>query len=487
MTYLRPHTVLALLFATSLAPRTSSTTAVPSISGLTPSSAIVGTNGLRVTVNGANFARTSVVRWKGVDRPTTFVSVSQLQVDIPAADLGTVGTAQVTVFTPGGNGGTSNVATFTAGNPLPVLATFAPQVAMAGGEPFGLVVVGSNFVAGSVVQWNGVARQTTFQGTTRLSASISSSDLANEGTAQIKVFTPPPLGGSSATASVLIAVHRPTITSLDPASRNFGLARGLTMRVAGRNFIRSAVVRWNGQPRATTWVSPTQLTAVIPDRDVDSLVPVSVTVLQTVAAAQRESAPTAFAITYPLPSITGHSPSRLDIGVPIPLFAISGTGFTKQSVVTLNGRQVSMSPDAPYTTLSTGTRIFIPTTDPPGQGVITVTNPAPGGGTATFGFPLRYPPPMLSSLTPSTVAPGRGAFTLVVKGMWFRQGYQVRWNGSPRPTTYVGFNELRVAISAADIARVGVATIDLQDAALFGSSANKMTLSIAYPAIMVPR
>src|SRR5688500_7106532 len=179
---------------------------VPSIASLSPTSAIVGANGVRLTVNGAGFARTSVVRWKGVDRPTTFVGTGQLQADIPAADLGTLGAAQVTVFNQGGNGGLSNVSSFTVGNPLPVLASVSPSPAMAGGEPFNLVLAGSNFVAGTVVRWNGVARQTTFLSSTRVMASIPASDVATAGTAQIRAFTPAPLGGSSAAVSLAVAV-----------------------------------------------------------------------------------------------------------------------------------------------------------------------------------------------------------------------------------------------------------------------------------------
>lgn len=65
-----------------------------------------------LTVNGSNFVSNSVVRWEGLDRATTFVSNTQLQAAISAADIATPGNRQVTVFNPAPGGGTSTPLTF---------------------------------------------------------------------------------------------------------------------------------------------------------------------------------------------------------------------------------------------------------------------------------------------------------------------------------------------------------------------------------------
>ncbi|MEK7831306.1 MAG: IPT/TIG domain-containing protein [Acidobacteriota bacterium] len=44
-----------------------------------------------LTVTGTNFVNTSVVRWKGTDRLTTFVSATQLTAQIPASAEKTCG------------------------------------------------------------------------------------------------------------------------------------------------------------------------------------------------------------------------------------------------------------------------------------------------------------------------------------------------------------------------------------------------------------
>jgi hypothetical protein len=88
---------------------------VPTITRLSPPSAAPGTSGFTLTVTGTNFVSTSVLRWNGADRATTYVSATQLTATIPSTDLLTAGTAQVTVFNPPPGGGTSNSMGFVIG------------------------------------------------------------------------------------------------------------------------------------------------------------------------------------------------------------------------------------------------------------------------------------------------------------------------------------------------------------------------------------
>lgn len=55
---------------------------------------------LTLTVQGAGFAPTSVVRWNGSNRPTTYVDSQTVTAVLPATDLDTVGTFTVTVHDP---------------------------------------------------------------------------------------------------------------------------------------------------------------------------------------------------------------------------------------------------------------------------------------------------------------------------------------------------------------------------------------------------
>ena len=85
--------------------------ATPTLTTLSPSSAVAGGPAFTLTVNGSNFVSGSVVRWNGANRTTTFVSATQLTAAITAADIAAAGSASVTVQNPGG--AVSNALTFT--------------------------------------------------------------------------------------------------------------------------------------------------------------------------------------------------------------------------------------------------------------------------------------------------------------------------------------------------------------------------------------
>jgi hypothetical protein len=93
-------------------PTATPTPGIPTITGLSPASTQAGGPGFTLIVNGTNFAPGSVVLWNSASRPTTFVGATQLSAAITAADIATVGSASITVFTPAPGGGTSNVLAF---------------------------------------------------------------------------------------------------------------------------------------------------------------------------------------------------------------------------------------------------------------------------------------------------------------------------------------------------------------------------------------
>ena len=64
-------------------------------------------------VNGSNFVSSSVVNWSGAALTTTYVSASQITAAVPAADIASAGTANITVTNPAPGGGTSGSVLFT--------------------------------------------------------------------------------------------------------------------------------------------------------------------------------------------------------------------------------------------------------------------------------------------------------------------------------------------------------------------------------------
>lgn len=66
-----------------------------------------------LAVHGQRFSRTSVMRWNGIDLPTTYQSGRRLLASVPAALASATGTASISVVTPGAGGGSSSSLPFT--------------------------------------------------------------------------------------------------------------------------------------------------------------------------------------------------------------------------------------------------------------------------------------------------------------------------------------------------------------------------------------
>ena len=150
--------------------------------------------------------------------------------------------------------------------PAPVISGLSPNSATAGGSAFTLTVNGSGFVNGSVVEWNGLAVATSYISANQLTASITASLIASQGSISVTVLN----AGASASNAVAFNIHppapaAPVISSLSPNSATSGGA-AFKLTVYGSGFsIGSNVDRWNGSWRLRpSYVSATQVTATIP-------------------------------------------------------------------------------------------------------------------------------------------------------------------------------------------------------------------------------
>ena len=289
----------------------------PTITSLSPSSAVAGSGGFTLTVNGTNFVSGATVNFNGTARTTTFVSSTQVTAAILASDVATAGTAPVTVTNPTPGGGTSNSLTFTitgTSNPTPTLASLSPNSVVAGSGAFTLTVNGTNFIRNSVVNFNGAARTTTYVSSTQLTAAILATDVATTGTAPVTVTNPTPGGGTSNSLTFTITAAPnpvPTLTSLSPSLATAG-SGAFTLTVNGTNFITTSVVNFNGNSRATTYVSATQLTAAILASDVASAGSAPVTVTNPSPGGGTSNSAT-FTINAAAP-VAGLSPTTLGFG-----------------------------------------------------------------------------------------------------------------------------------------------------------------------------
>ena len=352
-------------------------------------------------------------------------------------------------------------------NPLPAIGSLSPSSTPAGSGAMTLTVNGSGFVAGSVVQWNGSARGTTFLSPTQLQAAIASADLTTAGNASVTVFNPAPGGGTSGASIFTIATvvnnPVPAVSSLSPSSANAG-SSAFTLTVNGSNFVSNSVVRWNGSNRTTTFVTSTQLTAAITTADVASAGTPAVSVFNPSPGGGTSGnlTFTVNAVNNPVPVVSNLSPSSTPAGGAAFTLSVNGSNFVAASTVRWNGSNRS-------TTVISATQLTaaISASDIASQGSanVSVFNPSPGGGTSgnlTFTIGAQQtnnPLPVLNSISPQTWPNGGSAFTLTVTGSGFNGQSVVHWNGAARGTTMVSANELRANISTADVATAGLATV----------------------------
>ncbi len=79
----------------------------PTAGSLSPYWTRAGSGDVTVTVTGTGFTPTSVVKWNSADLVTTFVSATEVRAVVPEANVASIGTADIVVFTPAAGGGTS--------------------------------------------------------------------------------------------------------------------------------------------------------------------------------------------------------------------------------------------------------------------------------------------------------------------------------------------------------------------------------------------
>ena len=202
-------------------------------------------------------------------------------------------------------------------------------------------------------------------------------------------YTAAVTGGVTATLSITDSVGtqtvqlnagvnpKPTITSLAPSSALAGGA-GFTLTVNGTGFINASVVNWAGSPRATTFVSATEITATINAADIAKAGTFKVTVTNP-APGGGASAAFNFAVTNPVPTLTSISPDSATHGGPAFTLTATGTGYVSVSVIEWNGKKLTTKYVSGTTLTATVSAADIKTA---GTASVTVVNPTPGGGTS---------------------------------------------------------------------------------------------------------
>ncbi len=166
----------------------------------------------------------------------------------------------------------------------------------------------------------------------------------------------------------------------------------------------------------------------------------------------------------PTPVITGSAvgvtptpglfPNTVVAGGPAFTLSIAGTGFIASSKAMWNGSPRTTTFNVNTTQLSVS--ILAADIAKPGVAQVTVTNPAPGGGTSSAASfvvsAVKNPIPSVTSLSPFSTPVNVLPPSLAVKGTNFVSNSVVALNGSPRKTTFVSSTQLTVQLLQSDVA-----------------------------------
>jgi hypothetical protein len=235
----------------------------PTISSFAPNWVPYG-DAESLVVAGSGFAPGATVYFGSSALPTTYVSASQLtgQLTASATSLPS-GYATVTVKNPDGAQATFQVSM------IPALTSLSPSSAPPTGAPnLAITINGNGFTPNNFVNFNcaGFVYQfaATYISSTALRFTLTDCTLRTGAQFEIGV-------GDNSTGARTFKFLEFTVTSapsvavssISPASAPAGGA-ALTLTVLGFGFPFGAVVQWNGTALATTFVSSSQLTAIVP-------------------------------------------------------------------------------------------------------------------------------------------------------------------------------------------------------------------------------
>jgi len=378
---------------------------------------------------------------------TTFIDAQHLTATIFASDIANAGQASITVTNP--NGPPSNALTlFIVSQNGPAIDNISPASVMVGSADTKVLINGSKFFFDDVAQVNGADEATEFISATQLVVTVLAADLAGPGQLQITVRR---RDGSATSAPVMLTVvdaTSPLISSLNPPTVTAG-SPSFTLTVNGSNFQEGASVTVDSVPRATTFVGPGQLTVSVTDADiaVARLVPIAVT------NPGGQTSPTVnLSVILIVPTIVSISPTTVtsgDVGFQL---AVSGSNFSSQSVINVNG-----TPRATTLQNATGaltTQITAADISAPGSLSITVTD----NGATSDPIVLTVLRPSIISVTPFDLPFGGTDVTITVIGSGFLTTSKIIFKGAEKPTNFNTDGSLSAILSATD----------LQDSGTFG-------------------
>ena len=369
------------------------------------------------------------------------------------------------------NFGSNDVTVIRIPNPIPQIGSVEPRTFPVGGGEFTITVRGTGFVPISVVTLNGQALPTSYVSPTELRAVISAELLdellqvrgtstgATQGqrvaqTAPIQFIFDVVSGNQSSREPDDPQANRiqplnsvPILRTITPRDEEVG-APGVTLTLNGNNFNRTSVVNFGGSLHSPLTSTPTQMTVFLPASDLGVAGEVPVTVTNPAPGGGTTPAIqfTVNAQANPVPLITSVDPRSVTAGSAAELLRIEGSGFIPASILSIDQEPLNalITPTSMEVTLPASLLAR------PGTPAGLISNPTPGGGTASFSISVLTGAPTVDEFSPTTALATRDT-PLTVRGTNFQPNSRITADGTRIATTFVSDTELRGVIPGAVI------------------------------------
>jgi hypothetical protein len=264
------------------------------------------------------------------------------------------------------------------------------------------------------------------------------------------------------------------------------------MTVTGSGFTTSSQVRVDGAPKATTFVSATQLKATVLASDVAAFGTRSITVVNPLPGGGTSGALTLTVLSGASVTVNGTTAAQsVGLGASMTI-AVAGGPADRYDWITI-------APVGSSDTTYTGIWFLNGSSSPPATGVSSATFniPAPStagtyevrflgsgkyirlatSGAITVGSVPSAPVPVLNSISPASIA-ANTAFVLTATGTGFTSSSQIQINGAARTTTFVSSTSLTASISAADVATTGSRNITVFTPSPGGGTSSAVALTV---------
>lgn len=431
------------------------TVPAPELTSVTPDSLpSEPEDAVQVTVTGKNLVRGSQAIFRDTSYPLTLTSSREGSFLLPPSALKPLATQdQLVIQVSRPRTATTQPLPLTVTSPTPEIMGVWPSSlnatdlhhGNAGSATFERIIVSGRQVRSTtVVKWDGIPLPTeTYDGKNRVWAQIPLMGRVQAGTVQVTLETPGVHGGSESSNHPLRVKSEPVLHDVSPAWVLAGSEEvRFKLKGEGLGLYAQQVVHWGGHRLEHSFGPDFEgvWTFIVPAALLTQAGTLPVTVTRTFDGAV--SSPLFVQVFAQAPTPIAHSllPSVLSVGDAPGLLYVHGAGFTSQSVILLDGQERTTRLHDPS---KVSTELQAADLSTKGVRTVTVSTPAPGGGTTLpllLAVHAERPMPIINRVSgndgASHALAGGGVLRLLVEGQGFGPSSVVRWNGQPLPAQW---------------------------------------------------